>query len=198
MLIAFEGPIAAGKTTLAQLYSAHARSPVLLEEFSSNEFLADFYADNDRWALPMQTSFLLDRCTQLSATNFRSPLTVADYAFLKNQIFAQVLFKGRELRLFSRLVENLGGSMPSPDLFVYLDARNDVLLERIARRGRPYEALIDGEYLSRLRVSYDLYLGPRIKRRIFRFDTSTLDLESENQMRDLFAGIDAAAATAPA
>jgi deoxyguanosine kinase len=194
MLIAFEGPIAAGKTTLAQLYSIHTRSSVVLEEFSTNEFLADFYADNVRWALPMQTSFLLDRRAQLSATDLQSRVTIADYAFIKNEIFAQVVFKDRELRLFSRLINGLGVGMPNPDLYIYLDASNDVLLERIARRGRPYETHIDSAYLNRLRASYDSYLGPGAKLRAFRFDTSALDLESDTQMRELFASIDDAGA----
>jgi len=43
--IAFEGPIAAGKTTLATLLAAHISSDLLLEDFEGNEFLADFYSN---------------------------------------------------------------------------------------------------------------------------------------------------------
>jgi deoxyadenosine/deoxycytidine kinase len=64
MLIAFEGPIAAGKTTLATLYSEYSGGALILEEFEKNEFLADFYADKPRWSLPMQLSFALDRNAQ--------------------------------------------------------------------------------------------------------------------------------------
>jgi deoxyguanosine kinase len=192
MLIAFEGPIAAGKTTLTQLYSSHARGSAILEEFGSNEFLADFYADNKRWALPMQASFLLDRCAQLAAINLSIGLKIADYAFIKNEIFAQMLLQGRELRLFSRLIDSLRQAIPNPDLFIYLDATDEVLLERIAIRGRPFEAHIDKSYLGRLRAVYDLYLGAATERNVIRFDTSALNLESETQMGKLFAAIDAA------
>ena len=56
--IAFEGPIAAGKTTLATLLAAHISSALILEDFEQNEFLADFYSNRDRWSLPMQLWFL--------------------------------------------------------------------------------------------------------------------------------------------
>lgn len=86
MLISFEGPIAAGKTTLAHLYSAHATGRLVLEEFTTNQFLEDFYADNDRWSLQMQLWFLLDRHAQLSAlAKEENDLLVADYAFIKNE-----------------------------------------------------------------------------------------------------------------
>ncbi|WP_433973943.1 deoxynucleoside kinase [Tunturiibacter lichenicola] len=191
MLISFEGPIAAGKTTLAHLYSAHATGRLVLEEFTTNQFLEDFYADNDRWSLQMQLWFLLDRHTQLRAlANEENDLLVADYAFIKNEIFAQMLLTGRDQLLFGRVVQALGSDILSPELYIYLDASNDVLLNRIAGRGRAYESHINGDYLNRLRKAYDSNLDTRSGREVIHFDTSTLDLNSKEQLNAMFEFID--------
>jgi len=63
--IAFEGPIASGKTTHAGLLAQQLGLTPILEEFPDNEFLADSYGDQERWALPMQLSFLAMRAAQL-------------------------------------------------------------------------------------------------------------------------------------
>src|SRR5215469_14233404 len=133
--IGFEGPIAAGKTTLAGMLANNLGSNLLLEDFDHNEFLADFYADQERWGLGMQLWFLSSRHEQLCT--IQNPLDrsiVADYTHLKDGVFASLLLRDRELRLHDRLTRNLDSDVPKPNLIVHLDARNDVLLGRI--RGR--------------------------------------------------------------
>jgi deoxyguanosine kinase len=193
MFVAFEGPIAAGKTTLAGLYSAHLKCPLLLEEFSGNEFLADFYENRERWSLPMQVWFLLDRHEQLAATSLPTESAlIADYAFIKNEIFAELLLDGREFRLFQRTARALSTKHASPDLIVHLDAKNDVLLERIANRGRAFEKHIDRAYLNSLRAAYDTKLRDAFGSAIFHFDTSELDLQSSEQLIAIFTAINSA------
>src|SRR6202041_343000 len=102
--IAFEGPIASGKTTHATLLAQRLGSTPLLEEFPKNDFLEDFYADKKRWALPMQLSFLALRYPQLRTVV--APLTEAviiDYSCLKDRAFAELLLVDRELRLYEQL-----------------------------------------------------------------------------------------------
>jgi deoxyguanosine kinase len=191
MLVAFEGPIAAGKTTLAQLYSTHAKCPAVLEEFVGNEFLADFYADKDRWSFQMQLWFLLDRHEQLAKYGrSAAPLLVADYAFIKNEIFARFLLHNRDLRLFERAASALNTILVQPDLFVYLDANDTVLLGRIAGRGREYEKHINEKYLNDLRAAYESNLMSSTERQIVQFDTSTLDLNSKVELDAIFDAID--------
>ena len=187
--IAFEGPIAAGKTTLATLLAKHLEADLLLEEFEGNEFLGDFYADQERWALPMQLWFLSARFRPLGniIPSFSRPI-VADYTNRKDSLFARLLLKSRELRLFNQLAATMAGG-PPPNLIVYLDASNDVLLERIQRRGRPYENAIDSHYLDALRQAYDVDLLGKAGINMLRFDTSQLDLQSEFQMNELYHAI---------
>jgi len=189
-LICFEGPIGAGKTTLATLLGTYTRYDVVLEKFNENDYLADFYADRLRWALPMQLWFLAERHRQFAELGQRlaTPI-VADYSPLKNEVFASLVLSGRDLRLFSNISVSLARTARVPTTLVYLDAPDNVLLDRIARRSRPYEEHIDANYLQAIRQSYkqQLVLGSGI--RVVRFDTSQLDLGSEAEMNAFFQSV---------
>jgi deoxyguanosine kinase len=187
--IGFEGPIAAGKTTLAGLLAKHIGAKLVLEDVDGNEFLPDFYAVPDRWSLPMQLWFLTARHQQLSAiTTEREGHVVADYTYAKDGIFARTLLRGRDLRLYNRIAAGLR-RLPQPDLLVYLDADDEVLVERIARRGRPYEKSITPAYLDSVRNAYEKYLASGAESNVFRFNSSTLNLASDTQLTDLFSKI---------
>jgi deoxyguanosine kinase len=193
MLIAFEGPIAAGKTTLATLYSEHSGGTLILEEFEKNEFLADFYADKQRWSLPMQLSFALDRSAQWKRFEIhQSGLLIADYSPLKDSIFARTLMHGRELRLFDKTINAIRDRNTPVDLIVHLDATNPILLSRIASRGRPYEQQIDSAYQDQLRAAYALELNRGGAPNTIWLDTTDLDLDSGAQLSAVYTAIDSA------
>jgi deoxyguanosine kinase len=184
--IAFEGPIASGKTTHAELLAQKLSLAPILEEFPRNEFLADFYGAPERWALPMQLSFLALRSRQLQRVV--PPLTapvIADYSYLKDPAFAQLLLKDRELRLYEQISAVFQTTIAKHDAIVYLDARNEVLLERIRLRNRPYEASVDSAYQDSLRAIYEeaFLANPDLK--VIRYDTSDLDLNSTDDVEQL-------------
>lgn len=184
--IAFEGPIAAGKTTLSILLASHLGAGLLLEDFKDNEFLADFYASRKRWSLPMQLWFLAARIPPLKSITRPSRNTlIADYSARKDPLFARLLLEGRELSLFDRIAGIMAADLPQPDLIVYLDSDNDILLERIKSRGRAFEETIDHGYLNALRSAYDQDLAAS-GLNVVRYDTSALNLESETQLLELY------------
>jgi deoxyguanosine kinase len=192
--IGFEGPIGAGKTTLAQLLALHLGATLILEDVDGNAFLPDFYSNRERWALCTQVAFLISRYEQLrTIPPSRTRPVVADYTQAKDPIFARALLHDREVELYERVSIGLDASVSRPDLTVYVDARNDVLIDRIRRRSRPYEASIDAEYLDALRAAYTGHHNATGRVRVLSFDTSTLNLASESQLSAMFKKIVAAA-----
>jgi len=188
--VGFEGPIGAGKTTLAQLLALHLNARLILEDVDGNAFLADFYADRERWALGTQLAFLISRYEQLrTIPPLRPRPVVADYTHVKDPIFARALLHDREVELYERVSAGLDASVFRPDLTVYVDARDDVLLDRIRRRNRPYEASINAEYLGALRRAYAQHHNSTGGVKVLKFDTSTLDLSSEAQLSALYKKI---------
>jgi deoxyadenosine/deoxycytidine kinase len=196
LYIGFEGPIGAGKTTLAQLLALHLGATLILEDVDGNEFLPDFYANRERWALGTQLAFLISRYEQLrTIPPSRSRPVVSDYTQAKDPIFARTLLHDREVELYERLSIALDASVSRPDLTVYVDAANDVLLDRIRRRNRPYEVSIDARYLDALREAYARHHTSTGDLRLLKFDTSSLDLNCESQLNGLYRKILATATT---
>ncbi len=156
--VVIEGPIGAGKTSLARLLSEQLQARLVLEVVEENPFLASFYEDPGRYAFSAQTFFLLSRYKQLQdlaqgALFFEH--TVSDYLFDKDFIFASLNLRGDEWALYRELYGQLKPKLPQPDLTVYLRAAPDLLLQRIAKRGRPFEKDIGASYLRALGTAYD-------------------------------------------
>jgi deoxyguanosine kinase len=192
--IGFEGPIGAGKTTLAQLLALHLNATLILEDVDGNEFLPDFYANRERWALGAQLSFMISRYEQLrTIPPVRARAVVSDYTQAKDPIFARALLLDREVQLYERLSVGLDASVFRPDLTVYVDASNEVLLDRIRRRNRTYETNITGSYLDSLRDAYAHYHHATGGTQLLKFDTTDLNLRSEPQLNSLYKKILAAA-----
>ncbi len=155
--IVVEGPIGAGKTSLTRQLAEHLAGDTLLEEPDGNPFLARFYADMPRFALPTQLTFLFQRVDQLRALAqldlFRRP-TVADFLLAKDPLFARLNLTDDEYALYAKVYAHLAPQVPAPDLVVYLQAPVDTLLARVRRRGVPFEQAIPDEYLARLADAY--------------------------------------------
>lgn len=155
--IAVEGNIGAGKTTLAKLIAAENNIPFFAERFEENPFLPLFYKEPEKYALPLELSFLEDRFRQ-----FRNELpktaVVSDYLFDKSLVFARINLTGHDLILFEKFYEDLSGLVRVPDLIVYLHRPVEHLQRNILSRGRVYEQEIPGDYLSRIERGYRKYL----------------------------------------
>jgi deoxyadenosine/deoxycytidine kinase len=156
--ICIEGPIGVGKTTLAQRLAEALGCRLLLEHAEENPFLERFYQEPAGAALPTQIHFLFQRIRQVEALRqgelFSTGL-VADFMLAKERLFAGVTLADDEYRLYDELYTRLDVNAPRPDLVIFLQAPVSVLLERIARRGRPMERAIDSAYLQRLVDAYN-------------------------------------------
>ena len=155
--IVVEGPIGVGKTTLARLLAEEFHARAVLEQVDENPFLRKFYDDPGAYAFQTQLFFLLSRYRQqraLAQQDLFSQSTVADYLFAKDQIFAQATLETDELALYKQLFGLLDARLPKPDLVVYLQARGDVLMDRLRKRDREYERRIAPDYVQRLAEAY--------------------------------------------
>lgn len=156
--IAVEGPIGAGKTSLAELLARELGARIVRESPDENPFLGAFYRDPRRHALSTQLFFLLQRYQQqadlLQGDLFARGGVVSDYLFAKDRLFAALTLSQDELALYDRVYESLRPRVAAPDLVIYLQARTDVLLERIGKRGRPEERPIRPEYVREVAEAY--------------------------------------------
>ncbi|HKQ27415.1 MAG TPA: deoxynucleoside kinase [Burkholderiales bacterium] len=152
-----EGPIGAGKTSLARKLASRLSADLLLEQPAENPFIARFYQDMARYALPTQLFFLFQRARMiepLKQPDMFSRPTVADFLLDKDLLFARVTLSGDEFALYQKIYESLRPQAPVPELVVYLQASPAVLVERVKRRAAGFERGISEEYLALLVESY--------------------------------------------
>lgn len=177
--IAIEGTIGAGKTSLAHMLSDDFNSRLILEQFEENDFLPKFYKDPDKYAFPLELSFLASRFqqlkTELSITDLFQNLIISDYFISKSLIFSKATLPDDEYNLYSKLFNIINLSLPSPDLVVYLYASINRLKSNIILRGRSYEQNIENSYLQRIQDGYFEYLRKLNDMRILIIDTNKLD-----------------------
>ena len=177
--VAFEGNIGAGKTTLATKIAEDFNAKSVLERFADNPFLPKFYKDQNRYAFPLEMSFLADRYKQLSDDLSQFDLfkdfVVADYHIFKSLIFAKITLAEDEYRLYSNLFHIIYKEMPKPDLYVYLYQNSERLLQNIKKRGRSYEQEIPAEYLDKINTGYLDYIKSHTDLNVLIIDVSDRD-----------------------
>ena len=154
--VAIAGNIGVGKSALTGLLSERLGWEPFFEAVDDNPYLADFYGDMQRWSFHSQIYFLSRRLRHHWQLLRRANSVVQDRTVYEDaEIFASNLYRQglmdeRDYRSYWELYEVVTAVLPPPDLIVYLRASVPTLLERIRRRGRPYEQDIAPAYLEQL------------------------------------------------
>lgn len=177
--IAIEGPIGAGKSTLAARLADTLAARVLPEAPEDNPFLPAFYDNPAAHALSAQLFFLLQRAHQIDAlrqTDFFEGGCVADFMFEKDPLFARLTLSGSELALYQDIYARLSWQAPTPDCVIYLHAPVEVLMHRIAKRDRVAERSLEAEYLAAVVSAYRTFFADFRATRLIRVDAAALDL----------------------
>lgn len=177
--IVIEGNIGTGKTSLATKIAEQYNTRLILERFADNPFLPLFYENSQRYAFPLELSFLADRYQQLNDELAPQELfrqqTISDYILSKSLIFANITLKDDEYQLYQRLFHIINPHLPKPDLLVYLHKDVSNLKTNIRKRGRDYEQNIADDYLFSLEKGYWEFFKQQTGIRILVLDTNDVD-----------------------
>jgi deoxyguanosine kinase len=176
--IVIEGPIGVGKTSLVNILTKQLKARSIFEIVEENPFLASFYTDRQKHAFQTQIFFLLSRFRQqqeLFQQDLFAQVTVSDYLFAKDRIFASLTLDPNELALYERVFDLMGPRVVKPDLVIYLQARMEVLLARIKKRGREFERKFDAEYLGQICRSYNDFFFHYTETPLLVVNTSDID-----------------------
>lgn len=177
-LIAIEGVIGAGKTSLAKLFAERCNARLVLEQFEENPFLPKFYEDRDRYAFQTQLAFLASRFKQqqkMTSQELFDNFVISDYIFEKDRIFARLNLDDDELSLYDSIFGIMTGISAQPDLVIYLQNSVERLMHNIVTRGRDYEKHITEEYLRELSDSYNQFFYRYNKSPLITINASEID-----------------------
>ena len=191
--IAIEGNIGAGKTTLCKMLEDDFNCRLILEQFTDNPFLPEFYKNPDRYAFPVELYFMTERHKQLqeslSQRELFPQLLVSDYFFIKTLLFAKNNLNDEEYRLFQQLFHTLNASFSKPDLLVYLHRTVPDLVSNIKKRGRDIEKDIRPEYLQSLQTAYFNFFKSEKDLPILIIDVTGVDFWSEQSAYEKMVGL---------
>lgn len=181
--VVIEGNIGAGKTTLATRIAEQFNARLILEQFADNPFLPKFYKDPEKYSFPLELSFLASRYKQLNdelgSRDIFKAFTIADYYFMKSLVFAASTLNGDEYNLYRQIFYIIYGSLPKPDIYVFLHINPDRLLKNIRNRGREYEKSITEEYLRKIQESYFTFFRQNPDNRYLIIDINNLDFVAD-------------------
>ncbi len=188
--VCIEGVLGVGKTALCSRLCDRLGARLILEQGEENPFLPKFYKNRKSFAFQTQLWFLLSRYRQLTEAftqlDLFQEVSIADYMFAKDGIFANINLDENELALYNRIASILGKNVSTPDYVVYLQASTDVLLKRIEKRGRTFESSVEKDYIDTLNQGYNHFFFHYTDSPLLIINTNDIDfVEFEGDLHEL-------------
>jgi deoxyadenosine/deoxycytidine kinase len=185
--IVIDGPIGVGKTSLATLLAPELNARLIFERAEENPFLTDFYHDPARFRFQTQIFFLMSRFAQQEEFyqhDLFNQVTISDYLFAKDRIFAYLNLNDHELALYEQIYRIIEPKVVRPDLVIYLQADTETILRRIKQRARPFEKDVSRDYIEAVNEAYSHYFFRYAETPLLVINTSDIDFVHNPQDLD--------------
>ena len=185
--IVIDGPIGVGKTSLATLLAPEMNARLIFERAEENPFLTDFYHDPARFRFQTQIFFLMSRFAQqeeFSQHDLFNQVTISDYLFAKDRIFAYLNLNDHELALYEQIYKMIEPKVVRPDLVIYLQADTETILRRIKQRARPFEKDVSRDYIEAVNDAYSHFFFRYAETPLLVINTSDIDFVHNPQDLD--------------
>ncbi len=187
--IVIEGPIGVGKTSLAMLMASELNARLIFERAEENPFLTDFYQDRARFRFQTQIFFLMNRFAQqeeFSQHDLFHQVTISDYLFAKDRIFAYLNLNDHELTLYEQIYRMIEPKVVRPDLVIFLQADTETILRRIKLRARPFEKNVERDYIEAVNDAYNHFFFRYTETPLLVINTSDIDfVHNPQDLEDL-------------
>lgn len=159
--IIIDGPVGVGKTSLMDILERELHYKPFIEPVLDNPLLDKFYHNRKRYSFPLQIFFLNKRFAMLKEAA-QIDGSIMDRSIYGDVIFAKMLCEGddmekEEYALYKELLANMLEHVQPPKLMIYLETSVDAVIQKIKKRGRDYEQIVEREYWENLNREYQEY-----------------------------------------
>ena len=187
-MIVVDGVVGSGKTTLMNILKEELEVSGFEEPVTDNPILGKFYHDRKRYAFPLQIFFLNRRFRMLKEAQAKKVSSVMDRSIYGDVIFAKLLHDGGDMEkdefdLYQDLLTNMLDHIEAPKLMIYLRADVDTAIDRIEKRGRDYEQIVERDYWERLNREYEAYFSAYNLSKLLIIEAKDYDIRDSEEDR---------------
>ena len=185
MVVAIEGNIGAGKSTLMNQLKSRSDVAVVMEpvddwcNVKGHNMLELLYKDPKRWCFTFNSNAMLARMKMHCDLGFTQPIKIIERSlYATRHVFVEHSHKvgdivDIELAMLDELFQSLRQYCDVKlDKIIYLRAEPETCLRRISKRGRKEEADLSLEFLTSLHNLYDEWL---LHSKIYDIPVITID-----------------------
>ncbi|MDD7796218.1 deoxynucleoside kinase [Clostridium sp. 'White wine YQ'] len=191
-MIVIDGVVGAGKSTLMMLLEDEGYVP-FKEPVLENPILEKFYYDRRRYAFALQVYFLNNRFKFIKEAG-EIENSIMDRSIYGDAIFPKLLkevgdMSTEEFEIYCNLLSNLLEHVKPPKLMIYLQISVDEAINRIRRRGRSYEQVVEREYWETLNREYEGFFNSYTISPLLKINVDKLDFENIEEDRQYIIGL---------